>query len=127
MSSVLLRSKCCMLRWENANQFISCQSLYYVFFHLLFFVYLLILVLQGSPSHTPSKNTSGPTFSLSPAIRGIQDSPSTSINPIGSLQEMCMKNNWTPPIYDVIHEVGEAHMKTFIYECKVLVYLFVKL
>ena len=55
----------------------------------------------------------------SPVGSGIHDSPTAGSNPIGSLQEMCMKNNWTPPSYALIHESGEAHTKTFIMECKV--------
>lgn len=79
--------------------------------------------LQMSPSHTSSQaaRLSPTTVPLSPANRDIQDSPNTAdINPIGTLQEMCMKNNWTPPSYD-LGETGESHMKTFIYECKVLI------
>lgn len=72
---------------------------------------------KGSPSHTPFRSTT-PTSSLSPARRSLY-LPSTDSNPIGSLQEMCMKKNWTPPVYNVTQEEGEAHMKTFTFECKV--------
>ena len=82
----------------------------------------ICLFLQMSPSHTSSQTArlSPRTVSLSPAGRDIQDSANTAdSNPIGTLQEMCMKNNWTPPTYET-HETGESHLKTFIYECKVL-------
>lgn len=71
---------------------------------------------KGSPSHTSLENTT-PTSPLSPAGRPY--SASTDSNPIGSLQEMCMKNNWTPPTYNLIQEEGEPHTKTFTFECKI--------
>ncbi|KAL9956165.1 hypothetical protein ACROYT_G037606 [Oculina patagonica] len=74
-----------------------------------------------SPNHTSSSQAASPMrVLLSPAGRLTQDPPSSEdTNPVGSLQEMCMKNNWAPPCYDVVCETGESHMKTFIYECKV--------
>lgn len=72
--------------------------------------------VKVSPSH--SLQTASPSHSLSnPAPSN--SSPNTEGNPIGSLQELCMKNNCTPPSYDLVHDSGEAHSKTFIYECKV--------
>ena len=77
-----------------------------------------------SPSHTSSQaaRLSPRTVPLSPVGRDVQESANTAdCNPIGALQEMCSKYNWTPPIYDLACETGESHMKTFIYECKVLI------
>lgn len=75
-----------------------------------------------SPNHTSSSQAASPIrVPLSPAGRGTQDPLSSDINPVGSLQEICMKNNWAPPSYDLVCEKGESHMKTFIYECKVLI------
>ena len=88
----------------------------------LIFFQLFTDYFQGCPSHTPFRSTT-PTSSLSPARRSLY-LPSTDSNPIGSLQEMCMKKNWTPPVYNVTQEEGEAHMKTFTFECKVLILLF---
>ena len=88
------------------------------------FEHYVCLFLQLSPSHTSSQaaRPSPRTVLLSPAGRDVQDPPHTAdSNPIGALQEMCIKNNWTPPSYDVAHETGVSHMKTFIYECKVLI------
>lgn len=79
-------------------------------------------LLQMSPSHTSSQaaRLSPTRVPLSPAGRDIQDSANIAdSNPIGALQEMCMKHSWTPPSYDLARETGESHMKTFIYECKV--------
>lgn len=76
-----------------------------------------LFLLQASPSHSLLKSNTSPH--PSPAASDVRDSPNTGFNPIGSLQEMCMKNNWTPPSYDIVHETGESHTKIFIYECKV--------
>lgn len=81
-------------------------------------------LLQMSPSHASSQaaRLSPRTVSLSPVGGDIQDSANTAdSNPVGTLQEMCSKYNWTPPSYDLTSETGESHMKTFIYECKVLI------
>lgn len=47
------------------------------------------------------------------------DSPQSASNPIGELQEMAKDYSWAPPSYNVIHEQGQAHDKTFVVECKV--------
>lgn len=75
-----------------------------------------------SPSHRSSQATrlSPRAVPLSPVGGDVQDSANTAdSNPVGALQEMCSKYNWTPPSYDLASETGESHMKTFIYECKV--------
>ena len=72
-----------------------------------------------TPIHGLQMTSPSAAARASPVGSGIHDSPTAGSNPIGSLQEMCMKNNWTPPSYVLIHESGEAHTKTFIMECKV--------
>ncbi|XP_015787866.1 interferon-inducible double-stranded RNA-dependent protein kinase activator A homolog A isoform X2 [Tetranychus urticae] len=42
----------------------------------------------------------------------------TKDNPIGKLQEICMKNKWTPPKYIDDEEDGPAHAKIFVITCK---------
>lgn len=42
------------------------------------------------------------------------------INSVGKLQEVCMKNKWTPPIYDIINdEVNTGHEKVFTMICEI--------
>ena len=74
-----------------------------------------------SPSYTLSQ-----AVPVSPAGRDTQDPSNSDVNSVGSLQEMCMKNNWTQPSYDLVCETGESHMKTFIYQCKVLIQVYIK-
>ena len=81
-------------------------------------------LLQMSPSHSSSQaeRLSPRTVLSSPVDRVIQDSTNTAdSNPIGALQELCLKYSWTTPSYDLARETGESHLKTFIYECKVVI------
>ena len=80
---------------------------------------ICIVLLQVTSIHGLQMASPSAAASASLAGSGIHDSPTAGSNPIGSLQEMCVKNNWTPPSYDLVHESGEAHTKTFIMECKV--------
>ncbi|XP_017770053.1 PREDICTED: uncharacterized protein LOC108557869 isoform X3 [Nicrophorus vespilloides] len=41
-------------------------------------------------------------------------------NPIGWLQEMCMSRRWPPPAYDMEHEEGLPHERSFTIACQVL-------
>ncbi|KAG4072717.1 hypothetical protein HA402_001829 [Bradysia odoriphaga] len=40
-------------------------------------------------------------------------------NPVGHLQELCVKNRLRPPIYEVVKMDGPSHCPTFITSCKV--------
>jgi len=48
---------------------------------------------------------------LSPYDDGIQG------NPVGLLQEMCMSRRWPPPSYDLSHEEGLPHERSFTIHC----------
>jgi len=48
---------------------------------------------------------------LSPYDDGIQG------NPVGLLQEMCMSRRWPPPTYDLHHEEGLPHERSFTIHC----------
>ena len=48
---------------------------------------------------------------LSPYDDGIQG------NPVGVLQEMCMSRRWPPPTYDLNHEEGLPHERSFTIHC----------
>lgn len=41
------------------------------------------------------------------------------INPVGKLQELCMKKKWRPPMYDTVNEVGLPHERLFTMTCDV--------
>lgn len=44
------------------------------------------------------------------------------INSVGKLQEVCMKNKWTPPTYDIVNdEVNTGHEKIFTMICEIKV------
>jgi len=47
----------------------------------------------------------------SPYDDGIQG------NPVGSLQEVCMSRRWPPPTYDLSHEEGLPHERSFTIHC----------
>ena len=38
-------------------------------------------------------------------------------NPVGRLQELCMSRRWPPPTYDLVHEQGQPHERTFTIAC----------
>ncbi|OTF74077.1 RISC-loading complex subunit-like protein [Euroglyphus maynei] len=40
-------------------------------------------------------------------------------NPIGKLQEICMKKHWHPPIYDEVQSSGLPHERLFTFHCKI--------
>ena len=48
---------------------------------------------------------------LSPYDDGIQG------NPVGLLQELCMSRRWPPPMYDLSHEEGLPHERSFTIKC----------
>lgn len=48
---------------------------------------------------------------LSPYDDGIQG------NPVGLLQELCMSRRWPPPTYDLSHEEGLPHERSFTIKC----------
>eukprot|EP00092_Neocalanus_flemingeri_P038031 GFUD01041400.1.p1 GENE.GFUD01041400.1~~GFUD01041400.1.p1 ORF type:complete len:356 (-),score=137.13 GFUD01041400.1:30-1097(-) len=48
---------------------------------------------------------------LSPYDDGIQG------NPVGVLQELCMTRRWPPPTYDLSHEEGLPHERSFTIHC----------
>jgi len=48
---------------------------------------------------------------LSPYDDGIQG------NPVGILQEVCMSRRWPPPTYDLSHEEGLPHERSFTIHC----------
>lgn len=85
----------------------------------------MIIKQKATGSSGNSSEASKPTIPIHASQRGTPTaspsfgSPNSGSNPIGSLQEMCTKNNWSPPVYDLLRESGEAHTKTFIYECKI--------
>jgi len=44
----------------------------------------------------------------------------SEINSVGKLQEVCMKNKWTPPAYDIIdNETTNGHEKVFTMICEI--------
>ena len=59
----------------------------------------------------------------SPYDDGIQG------NPVGSLQEVCMSRRWPPPTYDLSHEEGLPHERSFTIHCIIgkMVYMIVLL
>lgn len=40
-------------------------------------------------------------------------------NPVGHLQELCVKNRLRPPVYETIKVDGPDHCPTFVTTCKV--------
>ncbi|XP_076326669.1 protein Loquacious-like isoform X1 [Tachypleus tridentatus] len=40
-------------------------------------------------------------------------------NPVGTLQELCMKNHWEPPLYETVQEEGLPHERIFGVQCQV--------
>lgn len=48
---------------------------------------------------------------LSPYDDGIEG------NPVGLLQELCMSRRWPPPTYDLSHEEGLPHERSFTINC----------
>ncbi|KAF7487757.1 Interferon-inducible double-stranded RNA-dependent protein kinase activator A -like protein A [Sarcoptes scabiei] len=40
-------------------------------------------------------------------------------NPIGKLQEICMKKHWYPPLYEPIGSSGSPHERLFTFECRI--------
>ncbi|XP_043219329.1 interferon-inducible double-stranded RNA-dependent protein kinase activator A homolog isoform X1 [Amphibalanus amphitrite] len=38
-------------------------------------------------------------------------------NPVGRLQELCMSRRWPPPTYELVHEEGQPHERTFTIAC----------
>ena len=41
----------------------------------------------------------------------------TAGNPVGRLQELCMSRRWPPPTYELVHEEGQPHERTFTIAC----------
>lgn len=52
---------------------------------------------------------------VAPNMSENSDSPLN--NPVGKLQEVCMKKHWNPPIYESVDEVGLPHERVFKYVC----------
>lgn len=40
-------------------------------------------------------------------------------NPVGKLQEICMRKHWNPPVYNFEQEVGPPHDREFKYSCTI--------
>ena len=40
-------------------------------------------------------------------------------NPVGKLQEICMKKHWRPPHYETISEEGLPHERVFKMKCHI--------
>lgn len=43
---------------------------------------------------------------------------SSSDNPVGELQELCMRRCWRPPVYESVDVIGLPHDRTFQYICR---------
>lgn len=43
----------------------------------------------------------------------------SEVNPVGRLQEICMRNRWRPPNYDTTEEMGLPHERHFTMICQV--------
>lgn len=53
-----------------------------------------------------------------PPAEIIEESDDLSeTNPVGKLQEICMKRHWRPPRYETINEEGLPHERIFSMEC----------
>lgn len=70
---------------------------------------------NGLPGSTPLGGTLGGTAS---AAAGAEDDGIAG-NPVGELQELCMKLRWRPPFYETVIEDGLPHERTFGISCLV--------
>lgn len=43
--------------------------------------------------------------------------PGSENNPVGKLQEICMKRRWRPPSYETVNEIGLPHERVFTMTC----------
>lgn len=64
--------------------------------------------------HTLNSNESQVT--KEPLEETAQDNES---NPVGKLQEICMKRRWRPPNYETLEEVGLPHERVFTMVCQI--------
>lgn len=48
-----------------------------------------------------------------------EETQENDLNPVGKLQEICMKKRWRPPTYDTIEEIGLPHERVFTMTCQI--------
>ncbi|KAI1292306.1 Interferon-inducible double-stranded RNA-dependent protein kinase activator A -like protein A [Halotydeus destructor] len=48
-----------------------------------------------------------------------EDLVDSDFNPVGKLQEVCMKKRWRPPVYDTVEEIGLPHERVFTMTCEI--------
>ena len=44
-------------------------------------------------------------------------------HPVSALQELCARKRWEPPRYDLKHDAGPAHLKLFLYQVHMSMYI----
>lgn len=54
-----------------------------------------------------------------PSIKSVYEIASNEANPVGKLQEICMKMRVNPPDYETCAERGLAHERIFILSCRI--------
>lgn len=79
---------------------------------------------NGLPSSTPLVGGGGVGAPLAGGSTGTGSSAGTEEdgiagNPVGELQELCMKLRWRPPFYETVIEDGLPHERTFGISCLV--------
>lgn len=77
--------------------------------------------LEGLPAMDPPDTSTGSpdaTKGVSAASAGCEEDGIPG-NPVGALQERCMKRRWRPPFYETVAEEGLPHERTFGISCLV--------
>lgn len=76
------------------------------------------LALQKSTKEKQNETCDAST-NLNPKSTSTNEAANEEENPIGKLQEICMKKHWNPPIYEDYGEKGAPHEREFHVDCMI--------
>ena len=76
---------------------------------------------NGDTSVSPNTVNQSSTAELSSMVVSPYDDGIPG-NPVGQLQELCMSRRWPPPTYELTHEEGFPHERTFTIACTIATY-----